>query len=71
MAPSLPQCSPKQGFNIHFGVIIALIVSAGFRNSYPTSLYAENLAASLVSEADYVWRIILMFVSIPAVCTYY
>ncbi|XP_006662397.2 probable inorganic phosphate transporter 1-3 [Oryza brachyantha] len=60
-----------QGFGILFGAIVALVVSAGFRNAYPAPSYADNRAASLVPEADYVWRIILMFGTIPAALTYY
>jgi hypothetical protein len=60
-----------QGFGILFGAIVALVVSAGFRDSYPAPSYKEDPAASLVPEADYVWRIILMFGTIPAALTYY
>ncbi|TKV93626.1 hypothetical protein SEVIR_9G238400v4 [Setaria viridis] len=61
-----------QGFGILFGAIVALVVSAGFRNSYPAPSYQDNPTASLVvPEADYVWRIILMFGTIPAALTYY
>ncbi|CAN6318295.1 unnamed protein product [Urochloa humidicola] len=60
-----------QGFGILFGAIVALVVSAGFRNSFPAPAYQDNRAASLVPEADYVWRIILMFGTIPAALTYY
>ncbi|KAF0898807.1 hypothetical protein E2562_011881 [Oryza meyeriana var. granulata] len=60
-----------QGFGILFGAIVALVVSAGFRNAYPAPSYADDRAASLVSEADYMWRIILMFGTVPAALTYY
>ncbi|KAG2537813.1 hypothetical protein PVAP13_9NG331900 [Panicum virgatum] len=60
-----------QGFGILFGAIVALVVSAGFRNSYLAPSYQDNPAASFVPEADYVWRIILMFGTIPAALTYY
>ncbi|GJN20748.1 hypothetical protein PR202_gb08165 [Eleusine coracana subsp. coracana] len=60
-----------QGFGILFGAIVALVVSGGFRNSYPAPSYEQNAAASLVPEADFVWRIILMFGTIPAALTYY
>uniref|UniRef100_A0A7C8ZCM5 Major facilitator superfamily (MFS) profile domain-containing protein n=1 Tax=Opuntia streptacantha TaxID=393608 RepID=A0A7C8ZCM5_OPUST len=33
--------------------------------------YEDNASASLVPQADYVWRIILMFGAIPATLTYY
>ncbi|CAL4942109.1 unnamed protein product [Urochloa decumbens] len=60
-----------QGFGILFGAIVGLVVSAGFRNSFPAPAYEVDAAASLVPEADYVWRIILMFGTIPAALTYY
>ncbi|GJM84674.1 hypothetical protein PR202_ga00367 [Eleusine coracana subsp. coracana] len=60
-----------QGFGILFGAIVALVVSSGFRNSYPAPSYEQNATASLVPEADFVWRIILMFGTIPAALTYY
>ncbi|CAN6285651.1 unnamed protein product [Urochloa humidicola] len=60
-----------QGFGILFGAIVALAVSAGFRHAYPAPPYAQDRAASLVPEADYVWRIILMFGTLPAALTYY
>ncbi|GJM99161.1 hypothetical protein PR202_ga16241 [Eleusine coracana subsp. coracana] len=47
-----------QGFGILFGTIVALVVSAAFR-------------ASLVPEADYLWRVVLMFGTVPAALTYY
>ncbi|TVU30530.1 hypothetical protein EJB05_22160, partial [Eragrostis curvula] len=56
-----------QGFGILFGAVVALTVSAGFGSSYPTPSYEANPAASLVTEAaDYVWRVILMFGTVPA-----
>ncbi|KAF8721280.1 hypothetical protein HU200_023208 [Digitaria exilis] len=60
-----------QGFGILFGAIVALVVSAAFRNSFPAPAYSDDRAASLVPEADYVWRIILMFGALPAAITYY
>uniref|UniRef100_A0A0D9VPM0 H(+)/Pi cotransporter n=1 Tax=Leersia perrieri TaxID=77586 RepID=A0A0D9VPM0_9ORYZ len=60
-----------QGFGILFGAIVALAVSSGFRHAYPAPSYADNRAESLVPQADYVWRIILMFGTIPAALTYY
>jgi PHS family inorganic phosphate transporter-like MFS transporter len=60
-----------QGFGILFGTIVALVVSAAFRNAFPAPPYFVDAQASLVPEADYVWRIILMFGTIPAALTYY
>ncbi|KAJ4967902.1 hypothetical protein NE237_014603 [Protea cynaroides] len=60
-----------QGFGILGGGIVSLIVSAAFKSKWKAPPYEENPAASLVSEADYVWRIILMFGGVPALLTYY
>ncbi|KAJ7954716.1 Phosphate transporter [Quillaja saponaria] len=60
-----------QGFGILAGGIVALIVSSAFDHSFKAPTYAENAAASAVPEADYVWRIIVMFGAIPAALTYY
>ncbi|KAG1354926.1 inorganic phosphate transporter 1-4 [Cocos nucifera] len=60
-----------QGFGILIGGIISLIVSAGFKNKYNVPPYSVDRAGSTVPEADYVWRIILMFGALPAALTYY
>ncbi|KAJ3689955.1 hypothetical protein LUZ61_019119 [Rhynchospora tenuis] len=60
-----------QGFGILFAAIVSLIVSAAFNNTYKAPSYDEDRLHSTVPEADYVWRIILMFGSIPAALTYY
>ncbi|CAL0308426.1 unnamed protein product [Lupinus luteus] len=60
-----------QGFGILFGGIVALIVSSIFDHAYKAPSYVANAAESLVPEADYVWRIILMFGALPAALTYY
>ncbi|GMH29202.1 hypothetical protein Nepgr_031045 [Nepenthes gracilis] len=60
-----------QGFGNLTGGIIALIVSAAFKAKYPAPAYKYDKAGSLVPQADYVWRIILMFGSLPAILTYY
>ncbi|KAK4427798.1 Inorganic phosphate transporter 1-4 [Sesamum alatum] len=60
-----------QGFGILFSAIISLVVSAGFDHMYKAPTYEENPAASTVPQADYVWRIILMFGSLPAALTFY
>ncbi|KMT16625.1 hypothetical protein BVRB_3g049110 [Beta vulgaris subsp. vulgaris] len=60
-----------QGFGNLTGGIIALIVSAAFKAAFPAPAYQVDAAASLVPQADYVWRIILMFGAIPALLTYY
>ncbi|CAN0875219.1 Low affinity inorganic phosphate transporter 1 [Linum grandiflorum] len=60
-----------QGFGILTGGIVSLIVSAAFDHAFPAPTYEQNGAASTVPQADYVWRIILMFGAIPAAMTYY
>ncbi|WCJ24035.1 Inorganic phosphate transporter 1-1 [Euphorbia peplus] len=60
-----------QGFGILGGGIVALIVSSAFDKRFEAPIYAVDRAASLPPQADYVWRIILMFGAIPAAMTYY
>lgn len=60
-----------QGFGILVGGIVALIVSASFDHAFKSPAYADNPAASTPPQADYVWRIILMFGAFPAALTYY
>ncbi|KAF8016480.1 hypothetical protein BT93_H1870 [Corymbia citriodora subsp. variegata] len=60
-----------QGFGILAGGMVAIIVSAAFNSRYPAPAYEANPAHSTVPEADYVWRIILMFGALPALLTYY
>jgi len=54
-----------QGFGILAGGAVSIIVSAAFKKAYPTP------APFTPPQADYVWRIILMFGAVPAVVTYY
>lgn len=60
-----------QGFGIMAGGVFAIIVSAAFKASYPAPAYEVDALGSTVSQADYLWRIILMFGAIPAALTYY
>ncbi|XP_047319304.1 low affinity inorganic phosphate transporter 1-like [Impatiens glandulifera] len=60
-----------QGFGILAGGAVACIVSSSFKAAYPAPAYDVNPVASVVHEADYVWRIILMFGAIPAAMTFY
>lgn len=60
-----------QGFGILTGGVVALIVSAAFKAKFDVPSYADNPLASTAPQADYVWRIILMFGAIPAAMTYY
>jgi PHS family inorganic phosphate transporter-like MFS transporter len=60
-----------QGFGILFAAIISLVVSTAFKNAYPAPSYDVDRVGSTVPQADYVWRIILMFGAIPALLTFY
>ncbi|KAH6834655.1 phosphate transporter 1 [Perilla frutescens var. hirtella] len=60
-----------QGFGILTGGMVAIIMSAAFKAAYPAPAYEVNAAASTVPEADFVWRMILMFGALPAALTYY
>ncbi|TKV93625.1 hypothetical protein SEVIR_9G238300v4 [Setaria viridis] len=60
-----------QGFGILAGGIVTLIISAAFRAGYPAPAYQDSPKDSTVSQADFVWRIILMLGAAPALLTYY
>ncbi|KAL4191360.1 hypothetical protein AMTRI_Chr07g29520 [Amborella trichopoda] len=60
-----------QGFGILAGGMVAIIVSAAFNAKFDVPSFAVAGKASTVPEADYVWRIILMFGALPAALTYY
>ncbi|KAJ4954627.1 hypothetical protein NE237_011410 [Protea cynaroides] len=60
-----------QGFGILSGGTVALIISSIFKNKFPAPTYSVDPLGSTAPEADYVWRIILMFGAIPAALTYY
>lgn len=60
-----------QGFGILAGGMVAIIVSAAFKGAFPAPAYEVAPLASTVSQADFVWRIILMFGALPAALTYY
>ncbi|XP_057959982.1 inorganic phosphate transporter 1-4-like [Malania oleifera] len=60
-----------QGFGILTGGMVGIILSAAFKARYPAPAYQTNALASTVPQADYIWRIILMFGAVPALLTYY
>ncbi|KAI4369686.1 hypothetical protein MLD38_018101 [Melastoma candidum] len=60
-----------QGFGILGAGIVTLIVSSAFDHAYKAPPYMSNAAGSTVPQADYVWRIILMFGAVPAALTFY
>jgi len=60
-----------QGFGILAGGMVAIVVSAVFNALYPAPSFQANPLLSTVPQADYVWRIVLMFGALPALITYY
>ncbi|GAA0171625.1 secondary carrier transporter [Lithospermum erythrorhizon] len=60
-----------QGFGILAAGIVGLIVSTAFDHAYERPTYEQDPAGSTAPEADYIWRIILMFGALPAAVTYY
>ncbi|KAF5193314.1 Inorganic phosphate transporter 1-1 [Thalictrum thalictroides] len=60
-----------QGFGILGGGMVGIIVSAAFNAKFKSPTYAIDPIASTPPQADYVWRIIVMFGAIPAALTYY
>ncbi|KAL5994570.1 Low affinity inorganic phosphate transporter 1 [Asimina triloba] len=60
-----------QGYGILASGMVAAIVSAAFKAKFHVPSYQDAGAASTVPEADYVWRIILMFGAFPGALTYY
>ncbi|XP_057732194.1 low affinity inorganic phosphate transporter 1-like [Arachis stenosperma] len=60
-----------QGFGILAGGMVAIIVSSIFKGLHPAPAFEFDHVGSTVPEADYVWRIILMFGALPALATYY
>ncbi|XP_057476728.1 low affinity inorganic phosphate transporter 1-like [Actinidia eriantha] len=60
-----------QGFGILAGGMVAIIISSAFNAKYPAPDYQTDPFLSTVPEADYVWRLILMFGALPAALTYY
>ncbi|KAJ8492912.1 hypothetical protein OPV22_014633 [Ensete ventricosum] len=60
-----------QGVGILTGGMVAIVVARAFKDRFPAPAYAVDPVASTVPEADYVWRMILMFGSLPAALTYY
>jgi len=60
-----------QGFGILTGGIFAIIISSIFLNKFDAPAYEVDALGSTVPQADYVWRIIVMFGALPAALTYY
>ncbi|KAJ8438918.1 hypothetical protein Cgig2_007763 [Carnegiea gigantea] len=60
-----------QGVGILFSGIISLLVSFAFDRRFKPPTFEQDAARSLTPEADYIWRIVLMFGALPAALTYY
>nr|XP_023886513.1 inorganic phosphate transporter 1-4 [Quercus suber]POE68341.1 inorganic phosphate transporter 1-4 [Quercus suber] len=60
-----------QGFGIMAGGIFAIIISSAFKARFDAPAYEDDPLGSTVSQADFVWRIILMVGALPAALTYY
>ncbi|XP_071697462.1 probable inorganic phosphate transporter 1-7 [Rutidosis leptorrhynchoides] len=60
-----------QGFGILGGGVFAIIVSSVFDSQFKAPSYEVDPVKSMVPEADYVWRIILMVGALPALLTFY
>ncbi|CAL5035431.1 unnamed protein product [Urochloa decumbens] len=60
-----------QGFGNLAGGIVSIVVSAAFKARFDAPAYKDEPAGSTVPQADYAWRVVLMFGAIPALLTYY
>ncbi|KAF8091847.1 hypothetical protein N665_0433s0015 [Sinapis alba] len=60
-----------QGVGILAGGFVALAVSSIFDKNFPAPPYAVDRVLSTPPQADYIWRIIVMFGALPAALTYY
>ncbi|KAL6648840.1 hypothetical protein ACP70R_013064 [Stipagrostis hirtigluma subsp. patula] len=60
-----------QGFGILAGGAVAIGITAAFKSRFPAPPYAVDPAASTPPQADFVWRLILMFGALPAALTFY
>ncbi|GJV72121.1 low affinity inorganic phosphate transporter 1 [Tanacetum coccineum] len=60
-----------QGFGILASGVVSLIVAAAFDHAFNAPSYATDAQGSTVSQASYIWRIVLMFGAISAALTYY
>lgn len=60
-----------QGFGILTAGTVAIVLSAAFKAAFPAPAYADGAGLSTVPQADYVWRLILMFGALPAALTFY
>lgn len=60
-----------QGVGIIFAGLVSMVLSKLFLDSYGGKAFNDDRVFSTEPEADYVWRIVLMLGSLPALLTYY
>ncbi|XVE64330.1 hypothetical protein DITRI_Ditri07aG0093100 [Diplodiscus trichospermus] len=60
-----------QGVGIIFAGLVSMILSAVFLKKYPAQSFKADPIFSTQPQADYLWRIVLMFGALPALLTYY
>ncbi|XVE58408.1 hypothetical protein DITRI_Ditri04bG0167500 [Diplodiscus trichospermus] len=60
-----------QGVGIIFAGLVSMILSAIFLKRYPAPSFKKDPIFSTQPEADYLWRLVLMFGALPALLTYY
>ena len=60
-----------QGFGILASGMVAIVISAAFWARYDSPSFEADPIRSVPPQADYVWRLILMFGALPAALTYY
>ncbi|KAH8480531.1 hypothetical protein Peur_062634 [Populus x canadensis] len=60
-----------QGVGILFAGAVSTIVSKAFLSAFPSQPFSKVNVLSTQPEADFVWRIVLMFGAVPAALTYY
>ncbi|KAL0452438.1 UNVERIFIED_CONTAM: Inorganic phosphate transporter 1-11 [Sesamum latifolium] len=60
-----------QGVGIIFAGLVSMIISKVFLDYYGAQPFKEEHVFSTEPAADYVWRIVLMLGSLPALLTYY
>ncbi|WCJ36784.1 Inorganic phosphate transporter 1-1 [Euphorbia peplus] len=60
-----------QGMGIIFAGLVSMIVSKIFLDKYPAKPFSEEPFLSTQPQADFLWRIVLMFGALPAALTYY
>lgn len=60
-----------QGMGIVVAGAVSMIVSKAFLAAFPAPEFASDYVGSVQPQADFVWRIVLMFGAVPAALTYY